>query len=180
MLDLAEDYYQERPAGYPAAAFSLEAGHHSGPAGLSADRLGAETPQPALVAGPGVCGQIRESTADAAQPQGSEANNGAGTQKQITSGFTGTGRCRPRISIQRAATELDIAIIGGGSAGISLAAQLKNRSAVVIEPRTPAERDCSWALWANPAQQQQFASVSQRQLATVATDRSSHRGAPPD
>jgi len=59
-----------------------------------------------------------------------------------------------------AATELDIAIIGGGSAGISLAAQLKNQSAVVIEPRTPAERDYSWALWANPHQQQQFASVA--------------------
>lgn len=55
-------------------------------------------------------------------------------------------------------TALDIAIIGGGSAGISLATKLKNRSAVVIEPRTPTERDCSWALWANPAQQQQFAS----------------------
>jgi lycopene beta-cyclase len=56
-----------------------------------------------------------------------------------------------------ATTDLDIAIIGGGSAGISLATQLKNQSAVVVEPRSPEERDCSWALWANPGQQQQLA-----------------------
>jgi lycopene beta-cyclase len=52
--------------------------------------------------------------------------------------------------------ELDIAIIGGGSAGITLAAKLNNVSALVVEPRTPSERDCSWALWANKAQQKQF------------------------
>ncbi|MGB2001588.1 MAG: squalene/phytoene synthase family protein [Porticoccaceae bacterium] len=57
-------------------------------------------------------------------------------------------------------TDLDIAIIGGGSAGISLATKLKNQSAVVIEPRTAEERDCSWALWANPRQQQQFAQAT--------------------
>jgi lycopene beta-cyclase len=54
---------------------------------------------------------------------------------------------------------LDIAIIGGGSAGITLAAKLNNCSAVVVEPRTPAERDCSWALWANRDQERQFASA---------------------
>ncbi|MGB0668871.1 MAG: lycopene cyclase family protein [Porticoccaceae bacterium] len=59
-----------------------------------------------------------------------------------------------------AKTELDIAIIGGGSAGISLATQLKDCSAVIVEPRTPEERDCSWALWATPLQQQQYASVT--------------------
>lgn len=59
-----------------------------------------------------------------------------------------------------AATDLDIAIIGGGSAGISLATTLNNCSAVVIEPRTPEERSCSWALWANQHQQQQFASAT--------------------
>ena len=42
-------------------------------------------------------------------------------------------------------TEIDIAIIGGGSAGITLAAYLNNVRAVVVEPRTPIERDCSWA-----------------------------------
>lgn len=56
--------------------------------------------------------------------------------------------------------ETDIAIIGGGSAGISLACQLTGLSALVIEPRTPAERDCSWALWANIAQQKQFAACT--------------------
>lgn len=54
-------------------------------------------------------------------------------------------------------TELDIAIIGGGSAGITLAAKLKSCSAVVVEPRTPIERDCSWALWADSDQEQQLA-----------------------
>jgi lycopene beta-cyclase len=53
--------------------------------------------------------------------------------------------------------ELDIAIIGGGSAGITLAAKLNNCSAVVVEPRTPKERDCSWALWANSDQAKEFA-----------------------
>jgi lycopene beta-cyclase len=53
-------------------------------------------------------------------------------------------------------TELDIAIIGGGSAGITLASKLNNCAAVVVEPRTPAERDCSWALWADSHQQKKF------------------------
>jgi lycopene beta-cyclase len=53
-------------------------------------------------------------------------------------------------------TKLDIAIIGGGSAGITLAAKLSKFSAVVVEPKTPTERDCSWALWANSAQKTQF------------------------
>lgn len=48
--------------------------------------------------------------------------------------------------------ELDIAIIGGGSAGMTLAAKLDNLSAAVFEPKTAAERDCSWALWAEPQQ----------------------------
>lgn len=47
---------------------------------------------------------------------------------------------------------LDIAIIGGGSAGMALATQLDNLSAVVFEPKTAAERDCSWATWAQPQQ----------------------------
>ena len=54
--------------------------------------------------------------------------------------------------------ELDIAIIGGGSAGITLASKLKNLSALVIEPLTPLERDCSWALWADTTQTKKFAS----------------------
>lgn len=53
-------------------------------------------------------------------------------------------------------TKIDIAIIGGGSAGITLAAKLTKLSAVVVEPRTPTERDCSWALWASNAQKAQF------------------------
>lgn len=47
---------------------------------------------------------------------------------------------------------LDIAIIGGGSAGMALATKLDNLSAAVFEPKTAAERDCSWALWAQPQQ----------------------------
>lgn len=56
--------------------------------------------------------------------------------------------------------ELDIAIIGGGSAGITLAAALDKCSAIVVEPLTPGERDCSWALWADIKQQRQFAKAS--------------------
>ena len=56
--------------------------------------------------------------------------------------------------------EFDIAIIGGGSAGISLASQLNDCSVVVLEPRTPAERDCSWALWADSHQVEKFAAVT--------------------
>lgn len=59
---------------------------------------------------------------------------------------------------QKAETiEVDIAIIGGGSAGITLASKLSDLSALVIEPRTPVERDCSWALWANEIEQKKFA-----------------------
>lgn len=47
---------------------------------------------------------------------------------------------------------LDIAIIGGGSAGMALASKLDNLPATVFEPRTAAERDCSWALWAQSQQ----------------------------
>ena len=50
-----------------------------------------------------------------------------------------------------AVIDTDIAIIGGGSAGISLARHLSALSTppptLVIEPKTPSERDCSWALW---------------------------------
>lgn len=53
-------------------------------------------------------------------------------------------------------TEIDIAIIGGGSAGITLAAYLDNVRAVVVEPHTPIERDCSWAFWADSVQQKKF------------------------
>jgi lycopene beta-cyclase len=52
--------------------------------------------------------------------------------------------------------ELDIAIIGGGSAGMALASKLDNLSAAVFEPKTAAERDCSWALWAQPEQLEQL------------------------
>lgn len=47
---------------------------------------------------------------------------------------------------------LNIAIIGGGSAGMTLATKLDTLSATVFEPKTAAERDCSWALWAQPKQ----------------------------
>lgn len=53
----------------------------------------------------------------------------------------------------------DIAIIGGGSAGITFASQLKQHSAVVIEPKTPAERDACWALWATNQQQDNLQSA---------------------
>jgi lycopene beta-cyclase len=55
--------------------------------------------------------------------------------------------------------ELDIAIIGGGSAGMALASKLDNLSATVFEPKTAAERDCSWALWAQPEQLEQLSSA---------------------
>jgi lycopene beta-cyclase len=57
-------------------------------------------------------------------------------------------------------TEVDIAIIGGGNAGLTLAAQLASQakppSTVVIEPQTPAQRDCSWGLWALDEQANQL------------------------
>lgn len=55
--------------------------------------------------------------------------------------------------------ETDIAIIGGGSAGITLASQLSQHSAVVIEPKTPAERDACWALWAKSDQKNKLQSA---------------------
>ena len=58
-------------------------------------------------------------------------------------------------------TKLDIAIIGGGSAGITLAAKLKDVSAVVVEPHTPNERNCSWAFWADSSQKKQLEIKSQ-------------------
>ena len=71
---------------------------------------------------------------------------------------------------RQARQQVDIAILGGGSAGITLARKLKNVSALVIEPRTPAERDCSWALWADNAQQQEFSAATKGSWQTVATD----------
>lgn len=52
--------------------------------------------------------------------------------------------------------ETDIAIIGGGSAGISLAAKLKHQTTVVVEPKHPDERDASWALWAKADQLEEY------------------------
>jgi lycopene beta-cyclase len=61
-------------------------------------------------------------------------------------------------------TEFDIAIIGGGNAGLTLAAQLacqtKPPSTVVIEPQTPAQRDCSWGLWALDRQADQLSQAT--------------------
>jgi lycopene beta-cyclase len=48
--------------------------------------------------------------------------------------------------------DIDIAIIGGGSAGMALATKLEGVSATVFEPKTTIERDCSWALWAQASQ----------------------------
>lgn len=57
-------------------------------------------------------------------------------------------------------TEKDIAIIGGGNAGLTLAAQLAAQtnppSTVVIEPQTATQRDCSWGLWALEEQADQL------------------------
>ena len=57
-------------------------------------------------------------------------------------------------------TEFDIAIIGGGNAGLTLAAQLAAQdnppSTVVIEPQTTQQRDCSWGLWALDQQAEQL------------------------
>jgi lycopene beta-cyclase len=51
---------------------------------------------------------------------------------------------------------LDVAIIGGGNAGITLAATLSAQKSplktLVFEPKTPQQRDCCWSLWATPAQ----------------------------
>ena len=57
-------------------------------------------------------------------------------------------------------TEFDIAIIGGGNAGLTLAAKLAAQdnppSTVVIEPKTVQQRDCSWSLWALDPQAEQL------------------------
>ena len=57
-------------------------------------------------------------------------------------------------------TEIDIAIIGGGSAGMTLASKLAastySSTAVVFEPKTPLERDCCWSLWSTPQQRRQL------------------------
>lgn len=51
---------------------------------------------------------------------------------------------------------LDVAIIGGGNAGITLAstlsAQPSQLKTLVFEPKTPQQRDCCWSLWATPGQ----------------------------
>ena len=51
---------------------------------------------------------------------------------------------------------LDIAIIGGGNAGITLASKLSAQKlplkTLVFEPKTPQQRDCCWSLWATPDQ----------------------------
>lgn len=58
-------------------------------------------------------------------------------------------------------TDIDIAIIGGGNAGLSLAAELSAQpnppQTVVIEPQSPNQRDCSWGLWALDPQAEQYA-----------------------
>jgi lycopene beta-cyclase len=52
---------------------------------------------------------------------------------------------------------LDLAIIGGGNAGITLAKKLaeqkNNLVTTVFEPKTPQQRNCCWSLWATPDQQ---------------------------
>ena len=58
-------------------------------------------------------------------------------------------------------SDVDIAIIGGGNAGLTLAAKLAAQenppTTVVIEPKSAAQRDCSWALWALDQQAEQLA-----------------------
>lgn len=54
----------------------------------------------------------------------------------------------------------DIAIIGGGNAGITLASKLKYQNALVFEPKTPEDRDVSWALWATGNDQKDIASAT--------------------
>ena len=70
--------------------------------------------------------------------------------KTMTNDITETGN----------GSAFDIAILGGGNAGITLAAQLaaqtKPPSTVVIEPRSAEQRDCSWGLWALDQQAQQL------------------------
>ena len=51
---------------------------------------------------------------------------------------------------------IDVAIIGGGSAGMSLAANLATldtgQQVRIFEPNTTASRECHWGLWANASQ----------------------------
>lgn len=58
-------------------------------------------------------------------------------------------------------TDIDIAIIGGGNAGLSLAAELAAQpnppQTVLIEPQNPNQRDCSWGLWVLDSQAEQYA-----------------------
>ena len=58
---------------------------------------------------------------------------------------------------------VDIAIIGGGSSGLNLARELCQIKTIphtlVIEPKTPKERDCSWALWAEQPFDKNYASA---------------------
>ena len=62
-------------------------------------------------------------------------------------------RCRGSpVSNPNRPIELDIAIIGGGSAGMTLARKISTLKTAVFEPRLASERDCSWALWAQPQQ----------------------------
>ena len=48
-------------------------------------------------------------------------------------------------------SQIDIAIIGGGSAGMSLAANLADLASPpnvkIFEPKTEKERDCNWSFW---------------------------------
>jgi lycopene beta-cyclase len=48
-------------------------------------------------------------------------------------------------------TKLDIAIIGGGSAGMTLARNLSSSHTSLVtkvfEPKTPTQRDCCWSFW---------------------------------
>ncbi len=51
------------------------------------------------------------------------------------------------MSSSQGVIRLDIAIIGGGSAGMALATKLNRHAVAVFEPKTADERECSWALW---------------------------------
>jgi len=69
-------------------------------------------------------------------------------------------------------TEFDIAIIGGGNAGLTLAAKLAVQdnppSTVVIEPQTVQQRDCSWSLWALDPQAEELTHSTRPKAAGVA------------
>lgn len=55
--------------------------------------------------------------------------------------------------------QVDIAIIGGGNAGLSLARKLEGCRAVVVEPQTPAARNYSWSFWHHHQHQEPFAAA---------------------